>query len=661
MAIITRNGTAGTWTAANTGIWSTATVPTSSDDVIFTSTSANTPIAAGITVNCKSLTLDSSFTGTIGNSPGTGETIAIAGKNGAGNSLDISGGQIYPCDVRLDGTTASNVNLSGVNTEAKATFSLLPVGAGPHTLSSGSTGAFVNSLVQSGGTFSTNNCNLTISNLVINAGTATFGSSTITIKSFNSVSTQLFFGTSGLSAPNATFNYTDTAINCTLGYGSPSTTIGTLNISSSTGVINGQISCNAVGPYPSNFVTVANLSITSTGAGSRIGFKSVDGLAGGNLNVTNSISITGAYSKLLTIASDGDDGFGPVGSVFWGTPAYKNFRYLDLSYMTVFTSPPWSTASSVDSGNNLGWVFNTTVGFFDTELNTQGWFDKNQVVQGWFDEILIPYAPPGPVVSIAYTLIADPGNYTITGAPATLSRSIPLNAAAGSYTITGAPATLSRSIPLNAAAGSYTITGAPATLSTSLNLNAAAGSYAITGAPATLSTSLNLNAAAGSYTITGAPATLSTSLNLNAAAGSYAITGAAATLSRGINLNAAAGSYAITGAPATLSTSLNLNAAAGSYAITGAPATFLLGTSLSADPGSYAITGAPATFIASANLSADPGSYTITGAPVEFIITGWRVIDANQTPSWTPVNDTQTGIWVDVDDAQTPNWTQIAA
>jgi hypothetical protein len=572
MAIITRNGTAGTWTATNTGIWSTATVPTSSDDVIFTSTSANTPIAAGITVNCQSLTLDSSFTGTIGNSPGTGETIAIAGKNGAGNSLDISGGQIYPCDVRLNGTTATTVNLSGVNTEAKATFSLLPVGAGPHTLSSGSTGAFVNSLVQSGGTFSTNNCNLTISNLVINAGTATFGTSTITIKSFNSVSTQLFFGT-GLSAPNATFNYTDTAINCVLGYGSPSTTIGTLNVSSSTGVINGQISATAVGPYPSNFVNVANLSITSTGAGSRIGFKSVDGLSPGGINVTNSISITGAYTKLLTIASDSDDGFGPISSNFWGTPTYKNFRYLDLSLMVVFTSPPWSTASSVNSGDNSGWVFNTTVGFFDTELNTQGWFDKNQVVQGWFDETLIPYAPPGPVVSVAYTLIADPGSYTITGAAATLS------------------------------------------------------------------TSLNLNAAAGSYTITGAPATLS----------------------RGVNLNAAAGNYTITGAPATLSTSLNLNAAAGSYTITGAPATFLLGISLSADPGSYTITGAPATFIASATLSADPGSYTITGAPVEFIITGWRVIDANQTPSWTPVNDTQTGIWVDVDDAQTPNWTQIAA
>jgi len=639
MATITRNGTAGTWNASTTNIWSTATVPTSSDDVIFTSTSANTPIAAGITVNCKSLTLDSSFTGTVGNTPGTGETIAIAGKNGAGNSLDISGGQIYPCSVTLNGTTATTVNLSGVNTEAKGTFTLYSVGAGPHTLSSGSTGAFVNSLVQLGGTFSTNNCNLTISNLVINSGTATFGTSTITIKSFNSVSTQLYFGLTTLSAPNATFNYTDTAINCTLGFGSPPTTIGTLNISSPTGVINGQISANGVGPYPSNFCNVANLSITSTGAGSRIGFKTVDGLAGASINVTNSISITGAYTKLLTIASDGNDGFDPLASVFWGTPAYKNFRYLDLSLMSVFTSPPWSTASSVDSGSNSGWVFNTTVGFFDTELNTQGWFDKDQVVQGWFDETLIPYAPPGPVVSIAYTLIADPGSYTITGAPATLSTSLNLNAAAGSYTITGAPATLSTSLNLNADPGSYTITGAPATLSRSIPLNADPGSYTITGAPATLSRSITLNAAAGSYTITGAPATLSRSIPLNAAAGSYTITGAPATFILGTILSADPGSYTITGAPATLSTSLNLNAAAGSYTIT----------------------GAPATLIASVNLSADPGSYTITGAPVEFIFIGWRVIDANQTPSWTPVNDTQTGIWADVDDAQTPNWTQIAA
>jgi hypothetical protein len=354
MATITRTAVAGAWTALTS--WSTAAVPTSADDVVFTLTSAAaTPITAGSTVNCQSLTLDSSFTGTVGNTPGTGEIIAIAGKNGAGNSLDISGGQIYPCDVKLNGTTATTVNLSGVNTSAKATFSLVSVGAGPHTLSVGSTGAFINSLTQIGGTFSTNNCNLTISNLVINAGTATFGTSTIAIKSFNSVSTQLYFGTSGVSAPNATFNYTDTAINCTLGFGS-TVTLGTLNISSLTGSFSGGISA---GSGAAN-ATIGVLSIISTAGGS-LGFAGYDGLLGGVITISSSITMKGAAGHLLAITGTGDDGSGPYPVTFIGTPATKVFQYLNLTLTTVNT-PTWTAVNSTDGGSNSGWAFTTSSG-----------------------------------------------------------------------------------------------------------------------------------------------------------------------------------------------------------------------------------------------------------------------------------------------------------
>jgi hypothetical protein len=361
MATITRNGTAGTWTAANTAIWSTGTVPTSADDVIFTSTSAAaTPVTAGSTINCNSLTLDSSFTGTVGN--GTGVNlfdIAIAGKNGAGNSLDISGGQLYYSDVRVNGTTATTINLSGVNSSAKANFNLIIIGAGPHTLSAGSNNAFLRLLAPDyDGTTSlvTNNCNLSIGQFytTFSSPTVNFGTSTITITTVNGTTPVLNLSFIGITG-TPVFNYYDPLVIITLG----GTTVNTLNVSSSTGLINGTIGSST---------TVNNLSIVSTAAGSSIGFQSPDGTSSGFITVATSFTMTGVAGKLLTVAGTGDDGFGPYPVFFAGTPATKVFQYLNLTRTTVNT-PTWTAVNSTNGGSNSGWAFVTTGGGGSPQLD----------------------------------------------------------------------------------------------------------------------------------------------------------------------------------------------------------------------------------------------------------------------------------------------------
>jgi len=353
MATITRNGTAGTWTAANTAIWSTGTVPTSADDVVFTSTSAATPVTAGSTVNCLSLTLDSSFTGNLGNGTNIGIfTIDIAGKNGAGNSLDISGGQIYYSDVRINGTTATTINLSGVNSSAKANFNLIIIGAGPHTLSAGSNNAFLRLLAPDyNGTTSlvTNNCNLSIGQFYTNfsSPTVNFGTSTITITTVNGLTPTLNLSLIGITG-TPVFNYYDPTVSIIL-----DATVNTLNISSSTGLINGTIG--------SNSTTVNNLSIVSTAAGSSIGFQSTDGQLGGLTIVATSFTMTGVAGKLLTVAGTGDDGSGPYVTFFNGSPATKVFQYLNLVRTTVLT-PTWTAVNSTNGGSNSGWAFVTTGG-----------------------------------------------------------------------------------------------------------------------------------------------------------------------------------------------------------------------------------------------------------------------------------------------------------
>lgn len=158
----------------------------------------------------------------------------------------------------------------------------------------------------------------------------------------------------------------------------------------------------------------------------------------------------------------------------------------------------------------------------------------------------------------AFTLAADPGTYSVTGASSqTISARI-LDASPSSYSITGAASSTVAGRLLDAGTGSYSITGGAAALTGAFSLNAGSGTYAVTGVDPTLQ-----------YTTVGA-------YTLSADPGTYTITGANASAVAAYLLDASSGTIAVTGADANL-----IYAPAGAF-------------TLSADPGSYSITGADA-------------------------------------------------------------------
>jgi len=112
----------------------------------------------------------------------------------------------------------------------------------------------------------------------------------------------------------------------------------------------------------------------------------------------------------------------------------------------------------------------------------------------------------------AYTLSADAGSYSVTGAADGTAAALNVNAAAGAVTITGAQAQTLAALNVNAAPGSVAVTGANATTTAALNLNAAPGTVAITGFDATFATTAataySLAADPGAYAIAGLDAGL---------------------------------------------------------------------------------------------------------------------------------------------------------
>lgn len=86
----------------------------------------------------------------------------------------------------------------------------------------------------------------------------------------------------------------------------------------------------------------------------------------------------------------------------------------------------------------------------------------------------------------SYSLIGDPGSYSLAGGTASLSVGRKITANAGSYSLSGGSATLKAGRALTANAGTYSITGGSATLTktgggTSYTLTALAGEYKFTG------------------------------------------------------------------------------------------------------------------------------------------------------------------------------------
>lgn len=225
--------------------------------------------------------------------------------------------------------------------------------------------------------------------------------------------------------------------------------------------------------------------------------------------------------------------------------------------------------------------------------------------------------------SVAYTLTAQGGSYSLTGGSAILKRSKYIGATGGSYSLTGQQATITWTAgAVNYAftllGGTYALTGSNAVVSRNRKLTSIGGSYSLVGANATLLRSKRLVSSGGSYAYTGQSATLKRSKYLLSSGGSYTINGSQAVITRSRLLTAQGGTYTYQGAQATitygaLASAYTLTCLGGSYAVAGASAQILRSKRIAAVGGSYSISGQSLTLLRSKILVGSGGVYTITG------------------------------------------------
>ena len=174
--------------------------------------------------------------------------------------------------------------------------------------------------------------------------------------------------------------------------------------------------------------------------------------------------------------------------------------------------------------------------------------------------MLLTLLQSGGAASGAYTLTAQGGSYTLTGASASISRNRVLTAQGGSYSYTGQQVTITYTpgavnYTLTAQGGAYSLAGQQAVIKRDRNLTASGGAYSLAGAQATLLRSKQIVAQGGAYALAGSSATLLRSRLLTASGGTYALTGQGAVLNRDRYLSAVGGSYTLNGQTITISKS----------------------------------------------------------------------------------------------------------
>lgn len=244
----------------------------------------------------------------------------------------------------------------------------------------------------------------------------------------------------------------------------------------------------------------------------------------------------------------------------------------------------------------------------------------------YWAELQVPAAP----VAGGYTLTAQGGSYSLTGASAILRRDKYLIAQGGTYTYTGQQATITYSpgvvsYVLTAQGGNYSLAGASVQISRNRNIAASGGTYAISGAQAILAKHRYLFNSGGSYNITGASASLRKSKVILAQGGTYSLAGAQAILSKIRTLIAQGGSYSVTGASAALRKSRVIAAVGGVYGVAGAAAILKRGRLLTASGGSYTVGGAQASLARNRVLIAQGGAYSFDGNSVVITYTGTAI------------------------------------
>ena len=206
-------------------------------------------------------------------------------------------------------------------------------------------------------------------------------------------------------------------------------------------------------------------------------------------------------------------------------------------------------------------------------------------------EVVAPWAA-------AFALTADPGNYSLSGASATIIAGRVTGADPSSYAAVGASAPLLVDYAVVSEAGAYSAVGSVAEAVGDVALSANPDSYAVSGAASDPLVERQVGAVPGTYQTNGAAALLPAD---------------------GLGLLVEPGAYALSGIGAGLIIDALVLADPESYWLTGIAAELLAGRILLDDLGSYLIVGLDAELVhgvpplGAFDLVADPGAYSLIG------------------------------------------------
>lgn len=194
-----------------------------------------------------------------------------------------------------------------------------------------------------------------------------------------------------------------------------------------------------------------------------------------------------------------------------------------------------------------------------------------------------------------------------------------IDAQPGSYSTTGAAAEVPAGRMTDANPGSYAVSGVAAEVLSGRVVDAGPGSYALTGTAAEIFPSRVVDAGSGSYALSGATAETLAGRMVDASPGSYALAGVAAEVVSGRAIGADPGSYLLVGADTTLVGPAFIDAAPGSYILTGLDAGIVASKFLNAAPGNYSTSGFAAGVIGDFEIPSGLSTYVLTGFAAELV------------------------------------------
>jgi hypothetical protein len=261
--------------------------------------------------------------------------------------------------------------------------------------------------------------------------------------------------------------------------------------------------------------------------------------------------------------------------------------------ITLYTKIKGSSTYPAGTGADIGIVTGT-------DLTTESLYECG---------ILVAYIP-----SVAYTLTATKGSYTLTGFATLFKRILTIVATKGNYVLTGFATIFHKYWKIFAVQGSYVLTGNATLFHRYIHIIIIQGSYILTGFATLFKRIRSIVATTGTYVVTGFSTLLRRPIiNMVASLGSYTLSGQIVLLHKAFHLFADFGTYVLTGIDTTFKRFIHILITTGTYTLTGFSASLTRRLDLIASFGAYTVTGFSSTFHKYWKITVDFGTYTLTG------------------------------------------------